>query len=328
MSPATLVGFAVLSLFGVALSALCSGIETGVYSLNRVRLALGVGRGERRALLLREEMDHPNRLLAALLIANTLANDLVAIGTSHLFDALSLGPITAVVLNTVVLVPVLFILGDVVPKDLFRRIADRSILTMAPWIRAGRLLLTWTGLVPLVQVVSSFVLKRLGARAEEPLSSRQRLARLFEEGAGSGVLTEAQVTLAERVMGVAGRTVSERMIPWRRVVTMRADMDSAGRRAALRGRNFSRFPVVDSKGAVKGVATALDMALRLDRPIAEMCVAPCLVGASTSLLVALETMRRSRAKLAIVGDSASLPLGVITLNDLVQPLVGSFEGEL
>lgn len=327
MSDAALLGFALLSLFGVVLSALCSGIETGVYSLNRVRLAVGVGRGERRALILREEMDRPNRLLGALLVANTLANDLVAIGTSHLFDAFSLGPITAVVVNTMVLVPVLFILGDVLPKDLFRRVADRIIPAMAPSIRAGRLLLTWCGLVPLIQLVSAVVLRRLGARPEEPLSSRQRLARLFEEGAGSGALSEAQVTLAERVMGVAGRAVSERMIPWRRVLSIRADLDGGDRRAAMRGRVFSRYPVLDGDGRVIGIASALDMLLSPARPIRDLTMPACWVSATTSLLEALEAMRRARAKLAIVGDPQGAPQGVVTLSDLVQPMVGTFEGE-
>jgi len=326
VSTGAIVGFALLVVMGVLLSSLCSGVETGVYSINRVRLALGVGRGERRSLILREEMDHPNRLLAALLVGNTIANDLVAIGLSHIFDAFSLGPITAVVVNTIVLVPILFILGDVLPKDLFRRMADRAIVPMSPSIRAGRLILTWTGIVPLVQAISNVVLRRIGARPEEPLSSRQRVSGLFEEGAGWGVLSEAQVSLAERVMGVVGRTVQDRMIAWRRVQTIRVDLDAAARQSLMQGRSFSRYPVVDAGGTVVGVVSALELALHPARPVSGLLVAACRVSPSTTLLEALEAMRRARAKLAIVGE-ASAPLGVITLSDLVQPLVGSFETE-
>jgi len=328
MTEAALAAFLGMVVLGVSLSALCSGIETGIYSINRVRLALGVGRGERRSLILRDEMDHPNRLLAALLIGNTIANDLVAIGTSRLFEGFGLGPIASVVVNTLVLVPVLFVLGEVVPKDLFRRVADRGIIAMAPLIRAGRLLLTWCGLVPLVQAVSSVVLTRLGAQPEEPLSSRQRLARLFEEGAGAGVLTEAQVTLAERVMGVTGRTVAERMVPWRRVQTIRVDGDGATAVSLMRGRGFSRYPVVDAQGRVAGIVSTLDLLLHPAKPIAELVVPPCRVTPATSLLDALETMRRNRAKLAIVADASGALMGAVSLTDLVEPLVGTFDGDL
>lgn len=328
MSDIATISLVVTVVVGILLSALCSGIETGIYSINRVRLALGVGRGERRALMLREEMDHPNRLLAALLIANTIANDLVAIGTSRLLDGIGLGPIGAVAINTLILVPMLFVLGEVIPKDLFRRIADRATIAMAPSIRAGRLILTWCGLVPLVQAVSNAALRRLGAQSEQPLSSRQRLARLFEEGAGAGVLTEAQVTLAERVMGVTGRTVAERLVPWRRVQVVRDGMDAGARLQLLRSRGFSRYPVVDAEGRVVGVASALDLLLHPARSVRQLAVAACWVRPETSLLDALEAMRRARAKLAIVGEPAATPVGVVSLTDLVEPLVGTFDGDL
>jgi len=320
--------FTLLVLAGLVLSALCSGIETGIYSLNRVRLAMHVARGDRRALVLRDEIDHPNRLLAGLLIANTIASDVVAIGMSRLFDGLEFGAITAVVVNTVVVVPLLFVFGEVLPKDLFRRIADRAIPAMAPALRAARLVLTWSGLVPLVQAASGLLLRRLGATAEAPLSSRQRLARIFEEGAGSGALTEEQVSLAERVLGVTGRTVTERMVPWRRAVTLRGDLDRRGRMAAIQGGALSRFPVVSQEGRVLGIVAALDLLVMPDRSIPELMRPACWVPPSMSLFEALESLRRARAKLAIVGTPERTPIGVISLNDLVEPLVGSFKGDL
>lgn len=328
MSPEALIGFAALVAAGVLLSALCSGVETGIYTLNRVRLALRVARGDRRALLLRDEIDHPNRLLAALLIANTIANDAVSIGISHLVAESGLGPIASVAFNTVIIVPLLFIFGEVLPKDLFRRVADRAVLPMAPLLRAMRLALTWCGLVPLVHAASSIVLRRLGGSSEAPLSSRQRLARLFEEGAGAGVLTEEQVSLAERVMGVAGRTVAERMVSWKRSISIRSDADARGRTAVIRQGTFSRYPVVATDGRVLGIVSSLDLLTAPERPVTELMRAPCWVEPGTKLLDALESMRRDRSKLAIVGDPARAPVGVISLSDLVEPLVGTFTGDL
>ncbi|MBX3356662.1 MAG: DUF21 domain-containing protein [Phycisphaeraceae bacterium] len=320
--------FTLLIALGVLLSALCSGIETGIYTTNRVRLALRVAEGQRRARILRDEMDHPNRLLAALLIANTIANDFVAIGISRVLHGVGLGPFGAVVVNTMIVVPILFIFGEVIPKDLFRRSADRATQALAPGLRAARLLLTWCGLVPLVQGTSTAVLRLLGAEPDAPLTSRQRLARIFEEGVGSGALSEEQVSLAERVMGVAGRTVAERMIPWRRASVIRANLDQPVRHVTVRGDGFSRYPVVGSDGRVIGVVAALDLLTAPERSLGEVVHNACWVDPGTRLLEALEVLRRERAKLAVVGSPKGGPVGVITLSDLVEPLVGSFKGDL
>ncbi len=316
--------WSLLALCGVLLSAACAGVETGIYSLNRVRLALRVGRGEPRARLVRDELDHPNRLLTALLIGNTIATDLGSVGVTHAVKVLGLGAIPAVVLNSLVLVPVLFVFGEVLPKDLFRSLADRWVYALAPTIRAGRLLLTWCGLVPMVEGLSRLALRRMGGGGN-PLTPRQRLVRIFEEGAGAGLLTETQVSLAERTLQVAGRTVAERMVPWRRTVTLSTTQDRRALEVAMRTRLLSRYPVVDPTGRVVGVVPTLDLLLHPEHPVSELVQAACWVSPGATLLEALETLRRERAKMAIVGSNPKAPLGVVALSDLLEPLAGSFE---
>ena len=78
--------FILLSLFGVLLSALCAGLETGVYTINRVRLAVRAGTNHRRASRLKFELDHPERLLITLLVLNNLANYLGSLGIAGVLD--------------------------------------------------------------------------------------------------------------------------------------------------------------------------------------------------------------------------------------------------
>ena len=67
MTSAVIVGYGVLSLLGVVFSALFSGLETGLYTLNRVRLLVRAGRRDPSAMRLHEELEHPNRLLTTLM---------------------------------------------------------------------------------------------------------------------------------------------------------------------------------------------------------------------------------------------------------------------
>ncbi len=70
----TLIAYGTLSLIGIVLSAVFSGLETGIYTINRVRLIVRASRNDRRAVRLQDEIEHPNRLLTTLLLGNNIAN--------------------------------------------------------------------------------------------------------------------------------------------------------------------------------------------------------------------------------------------------------------
>src|SRR5262245_43665051 len=113
-------------LVGVAGSALCSGAETGLYTLNRVRLNIRVAAGgkERAPALLKSELDQPDRTIATLLIANTLFGSLVATGIGELLTRAGWSESAAIVLNVLILTPVLVIFCEILPKEIFRADAD------------------------------------------------------------------------------------------------------------------------------------------------------------------------------------------------------------
>ena len=106
-------------------AAFFGGIETGAYSINRLRLAIRAERGERRAALLRAELQRPNRWLSTLLIGNTMVGFTSSLAIGHILEGLGFGPVAGMVLNALVLLPVLVIFGETLPKELFRVHADR-----------------------------------------------------------------------------------------------------------------------------------------------------------------------------------------------------------
>ena len=113
---------------GVLATALCSGMEIACYSINRVRLALRVGRNppDVAARLIRRELDQPDRLLATLLLWMNIATYAGALATTELLEANIHSPAMVALVNTCVLAPVLFIFGEAgLPKELFRTEADR-----------------------------------------------------------------------------------------------------------------------------------------------------------------------------------------------------------
>ncbi len=317
----SVVGSIAIAAGGVVASALCSGLETGLYVVSRVRLAVRAGRGERRAVRLERELERPDRLLATLLIANNAANYAGSLGVAAVIETF-VTPIWAiVVLNTLVVVPILFVLGETIPKDLFRTRADHWTPRFAPGLTVARSILTVIGLVPLFAAMSRFVRWLVGERSEDSGSPRARVTRFIRESHASGSLSEAQLDLADRAMAMRRRTVSGEMTPWRQVATVSLDECPVDGRSLARRTLRSRLPVVDG-GRVVGLVEVQALLLNGgDLAAATESDVPRFAP-TTPAFAALESLRRQRRPVGIVEDSFGRPLGMVTLKDLVEPLLG------
>lgn len=306
---------------GVAASAICSGLETGLYVVNRVRLAVRAGRGEHAAARLEQELERPERLLATLLIANNTANYAGSLGVAAIIESFAVPIWAVVVLNTAVVVPILFVLGETVPKDLFRTRADGWMPRFAMPLWFARRLLTLAGLVPLLTVVSDIVRRLVRAAPEDAGSPRARVTRFIRESHASGSLTEAQLDLADRALAMRRRTVGTEMTPWRQVAVVPRSQASADARAIARSTVRSRLPVMEG-GRVVGLVGVQDLLLGGGSTADTLDPEVPRFAPSTPAFTALESLRRSRRPMGIVEDRGGRPLGVVTLKDLVEPLLG------
>jgi putative hemolysin len=317
----SVVGAISIAAGGVVASALCSGLETGLYVVNRVRLAVRAGRGERRAARLERELERPDRLLATLLIANNAANYAGSLGVAAVIETL-VAPIWAiVVLNTLVVVPILFVLGETVPKDLFRTRADQWTPRFATALTAARTTFTVVGLVPLFAAISNLVRRMVGERTRDAGSPRARVTRFIRESHASGSLSEAQLDLADRAMAMRRRTVSGEMTPWRQVATVNVEDTRVDGRSLARRTVRSRLPVVD-RGRVIGLVEVQDLLLNGGDLAAATETTVPRFAPTTPAFAALESLRRERRPVGIVEDTAGRPLGLVTLKDLIEPLLG------
>lgn len=315
--------FAIVAAAGVLAAGLLAGLETGMYRLSRVRLSIRASRGDRGAKRLAAEYARPRRLLATLLVGNAIAGWFASFGTSQVFDALGYGVLTAVVLDLVVLVPVVFLFGEVLPKDLFRVHADRWMPRYAGLLAILRRLLCWTGIVPLVAGIGALAVRVFGrAASEDAIGARARVASLLAEGVGAQGLSEMQLGFADRVFTMRGITVGQEMRPWRDVAWISAGASPDERARIFSRSGASRLPVVETSGRVVGIVSAIDHMARSVEQTAALLRTTVLVAPATPALEVVGIMRRERVQLVIVADSPERPLGIVTMKDLVEPLVG------
>ena len=323
MSDLHLALFGLGALVSMCLSALFSGIETGLYTINRVRLTVLASHGDRRAIRLQRYLANPTRMLSTLLVGNNLVHYGMSFCAAAIIDSFGVSPGAAVVINACVVIPTLFIFGDTLPKDLFRTYTDRWTYSLAWLLAATEKILVFTGLVPLVQAAGNLVAKALGSDDTAAATARQRMSQLIKEGMGAGVLTEAQTTLADRALAIRERTVRSVMVPWKRMLCIAPDAGQQARELHIRYRSYTRLPVIDRDGRVVGILSLLDALLEPQKTTRELMQPPLVFTPDTPVRDALRRMREQRQPMAIITQSGRIqPIGLVTIKDLIEPLTG------
>jgi CBS domain containing-hemolysin-like protein len=236
-----------------------------------------------------------------------------------MLEGLGFGPVAVMLLDALLLLPVLVVLGETLPKELFRVHADRWTVSLAPIARWSRRAFTAVGLVPLLEWMGEGLVRRLRLAPGEVVDARQRVVELLRESRGA--VDERQVAMAGRVLDLSRRSVAELMTPWRRVAVLPDGVLPQVVRERLRTRPHACYPVVDASGACVGAVSAIDLLCQPEEgPVALMKPIPVLAF-ETPALEALRALRQAGAVLAVV-EQAGRPVGVIGPPDLLGPVVG------
>jgi putative hemolysin len=312
-----------LAAVGLFLSAFFSGSETGFYRVTRMRLVLDALGGDPIARGLWWLTSHPSVFVATTLVGNNLANYLtslaIVMGTQAIVSAEGHA---AELIAPLVLAPLLFVYGELLPKNLFLNAPNRLLRT------GGPLFLLF---VPLFFPVSAllwllnWVLARFVAKSPEQVRltiARRELQRALEEGHEAGILHPSQVQLAQGIFAVADQPVSRYVTPLSEVTRARLDMSKEEVRRLARRLQIPDIPVEeagdDSRliGYVRVIEVALGPSSQLG-PIRPLLNLPH----TDRHLDALMRMHGAQESLAQVVDAEGRTLGILTARQLRQPLL-------
>jgi putative hemolysin len=311
------------TLVGFAGSTMYSGLETGLYTLNPVRLTLRASHGDRTAMQIRHARRNLGRTLSVLLIGNNAANYLGTFGLAALLAGMGLTDWAVIILQAVVVAPALFVIGETLPKELFRRHTDRWTYWLFPVIIISRWAFAVTLLLPTVQAFAALMNRLARAHDARAATARQRVSQMIKEGVGAGLLSEAQTTLADRALTMRDRLVASVMVPWREVVALPLSADRDRREALMRGRNFTRLPVVDDRGRAVGIISWIDAVLQRQAPTSRLLEQAVTFPPRTKVMEAISRLRHERQAMGIIiAPQTGRPVGLVTLKDLVEPLTG------
>jgi CBS domain containing-hemolysin-like protein len=311
------------------ISSIASGSEIGIFSLSRVRLRLRAHQNRRSAVILSQWLRQPTNVLEGLLVIQNIAGFVFAAAVTNILTAYGFGENSTAVISTLIVTPLILILADIAPKDLFNTHADSWMYPLAPVYRAIFFVLTVIPVLPLIRFLShasTYYFRKRGA--EEISTPRAEIVKLFQESTATGVISSAQQDIVQRALRLARITVGDVMIPWPDVIGVPQSISREGFRALVRRYPVSRLPVLGrSTTEVLGLVEVLDVLAAPDQtaPLSKHLRPHMTLIAEQDVRSAITLMQRAKQTIAIVIDRQGRAAGIVTLKDLIEQLVGDLE---
>jgi len=308
-------------------SFLLSGMEAGVFALNRLRVRRLARLGHPSAKLLHGFLENQERFLWTILVGNTLANFLILGLIVVELHQYFLGQHVRDVTIFAVAVFLFYALFDLLPKMLFRAYPNQLCLTAAWFFWPIHFALSLPVLI--VEDISKIVLRWTGGRAltGRLFGNREEMLAVMQESGQS--LTTDQRAMINRVLGLQNLTVRQVATPLAQTVTIQAPMPLAGALALAREKKLSRLPVWetrDGRPAIAGLLTLGPLLFRDDvdlQAAASAHLTPALFLAEDMRLEdALRRMQRAGERLAIVLGRNGRETGVVSLEDILKLMFG------
>lgn len=329
MTVPELIFWWLLVLVGIGGSAMCSGLEVGLYTVNRVIVRVRAADKEQgvRARILETQINNQNSTLTALLIWNNIFNYAGTLAFTTLIATLGFGDTEMILIQIAILTPVLLVFAESTPKEVFRAHADTLMERFAHVIGILSRSLTWIPIVPAVLFLATSMSKLVGLDSLGSLASaRQHMGELLKFG--SQQMSDAQVSLIDRALELEHASVRSEMVPLRNAVILRESWTIGKAKAAIRNHPYARFPVLSNKGQVVGVLAGIDLYLQTDMDdsglMKGLMEEPVRVKGAFTVRAALVEMGRSSARIGIVVVGGR-DVGIVTRKNLIEPLVGELK---
>jgi len=311
----------------VLLTGFFAGSETAVVSCSKVRLRHKAERGVRRARILEKLLENPETFFSVVLVGTNIAV-IVCTAAATALSVNLLGE-NGVAAATIVMTPLLLIVGEVVPKSAFLYHADRVSLLAAPLLRFF-LYLLYPIVAPAV-LLTRFLLLVTGSREKRfnLLNSREELIYLYRRGKEEGTVERRERLIIDRVFAFGSVSAKEIMIPFERVVSIPVTASIEQVIEEANKHTYSRYPVVSVDGReVVGVISMFDL-LGLDggEELADVMHEPLFALDEEPAVKLLVRMKDEALHMAVVVDEAGETKGILTLENILENIVGDIENE-
>ena len=303
------------------ISFIFSGIEAGVYAINRSQIKKQMQEGDKRAnLLLNFQRDRENFYLTVLL-GNNIANVVFALVLVLLLLKISSGALFWCLFFLFIFL--LFTVCDLLPKKLSSRFPDKLSLAIARPFRVVQFTLS-----PFVSLIQALFGNTLVAAVRQPLAhrlfrNREELRKLMEDSDDG--LSDGERTMISQVLRLSERTLGQAAIPLNLSVTASANSPISSVVALCKDHRIARVPIWKFGGGQRKVVGIVTLKTSLykedfdsDKPASEYMQPALFLPADLKFEAALKRMQRSGQWLAIVTSESQKEAGIVSLQDILK----------
>ena len=310
----------------VAFSAYFSATETAFSSLNKTRLKVLAEKGDKKAILALELSDKYDKMITSILIGNNIVNIAMTSVCTLLFVHL-LADAGATV-STIVSTVVVLIFGEITPKSLAKEMPEKFAMFSAPFLRVLMILLT-----PFSFVFTALknLMGKVIRNTEDRRMTQEELLMLVDEVQQEGGLDEDEHELLRSAIEFTDRDAED-------ILTHRVDLEAVCIRDNAReiskvfdDSRFSRLLVYDEDiDDIVGVIHQSDFyndCVMRGKDLSEIMSEPVFVPKSLKISDLLKLLQKKKSHIAIVNDGYGGTLGIVTMEDILEELVGEIWDE-
>lgn len=310
------------------LSAFFSGSETALTAIDRHRVRFLAEKQRHGAARLERLLARPDRLLSAILIGNNLVNIAASVFATTLFIVWfgDRGELATILILT----PSLLLIAEVCPKTYAARYPEK----VSFWVLQPIVFCMWlmTPLVATVTFFSGLITRLLPGEAERPVISEDEIRTMISVGGEAGIVAEEQHRMLHGVFDLAETRVRDVMVPRTEVIGIEASTPFSQVLEVAQQARHSRFPVYEGDlDNILGIIHSKEILNYVHRPeefsLVKLARAPYFVPESKHIEPLLHSFRRRRIHLAVVVDEYGGFEGIVTLEDVVEEIVGEIQDE-
>ncbi len=310
------------------LSGFFSSAETSLVACSRIKIRSLADDGNKRAKTLMKVYDNDAKMLSAILIGNNLVNTFAASIASMV--ALSFGGGAAVSIATFIITFLILVFGEITPKTIATQNSEKLALAFAPVILF--LMKILTPVIWFINLFSACILKILGVgKNTGPSMTESELRTIVDVSHEEGVIEEDEKEMINNVFDLGDAIAKDVMVP--RVYVVMADVNSSYEDLIrlFREEQFTRIPIYeDNVDNIIGLINMKDLLLYEDLDhfdIRRILRKPYFTVENKNVSDLLMEMKKSTFNLAIVLDEYGEVAGIVTVEDIVEEIVGEVQDE-
>lgn len=315
--------------------AILSGSESSFIAVNKIRIRGLMEKGDSRAKAVRKILDEHDKFFSAVILSGSLFTVLAtSIGTALALRYFGKDG-NGIIIATAVMTFLIVVFGELAPKTFAVTHSEKVALSLARPIAFYIKLIS--PLVWIFKVSSNFIIWIFGGK-ERPVSSfvtEEEIKTMISIGEEEGTLEEEEKEMLHKVFEFGDKVVTEAMVPRTEIVSISEDSTVEDALKLVSEKGYSRYPVIkESIDNVTGILYVKDILIKMAAgriqtgfPITDLVREAYFIPENKMATELLDEMQKNKFQIAIVMDEYGGTAGLITLEDIIEEIVGGLQDE-